>query len=181
MKGEDIAALVEAAPPSDAVPSDLFSTRLFEETAGLPLFLMEYLALASDQPKDRDLDWTLPISIQDLLRSRLVAVSEIGNQLLTTAAVIGHSFDYTTLREASGRSDDETVAAIEILTELRLIEEAGDTGETRDVVYDFYHPKLRTVIYNDTSQARRRLLHQRVAQILARKNRSGAIQAAEIA
>ena len=178
---EDISALVEAVQPDTAVQNDVFSTRLLEETAGLPLFLVEYLALSSEQSGEQELDWALPLSVQDVLRSRLVSVSEIGQQLLTTAAVIGHSFDYSTLREASGRSDEETVAAIETLTELRLIEEAGDLGENRDVVYDFYHPKLRTVIYNDTSQARRRLLHQRVGQILARKNRSGGPQAAEIA
>ncbi|MDQ3894287.1 MAG: tetratricopeptide repeat protein [Actinomycetota bacterium] len=76
------------------------------------------------------------------------------------AAVIGRSFDSETVREASGRSDDEVVTALEELTRRGLIREAGET-------YDFSHEQVRTLVYEDTSLARRRLLHRRVAEALA--------------
>src|SRR5713226_10483319 len=67
----------------------------------------------------------LPISggVRDLLQSRLVAVSETGWQLLTTASAIGRSFDFDTLREASGRSEEETVTALEELIGQGLVAE----------------------------------------------------------
>ncbi|HEX9438317.1 MAG TPA: tetratricopeptide repeat protein, partial [Roseiflexaceae bacterium] len=112
-------------------------------------------------------DWSLPSGARDLLRSRLAAVSETGWQLLTTAAVIGRSFDFNTLRAASGRSDEETVAALEILIGQGLVAEMSGGATEQALTYDFSHEKLRALVYEETSLARRRLLHRRVAEALA--------------
>jgi predicted ATPase len=118
----------------------MFGRRLYQETEGLPFFLVEYLAalegqtgksqipisnLQSPQPATLDPQpfWPMPTRVRDLLHSRLAAVSETGWQLLNTAAVIGRSFDFDTLREASGRSEEETINALEELLARRLIEE----------------------------------------------------------
>jgi len=141
--------------------------RLYQETEGLPFFLVEYLtAMSKGMLTNGNEDWSLPSGVRDLLHSRLVGVDEIGWQLLNTAAVIGRSFDFDTLREASGRSEEETVAALEELIAQGLVEEMrGGTGE-RIPTYDFSHEKLRALVYEETSLARRRLLHRRVAEVL---------------
>lgn len=145
--------------------------RLYDETEGLPLFVGEYLAaivkgsLAPDEEA-----WSLPGGVRDLLHGRLRAVGETGWQLLNTAAVIGRSFDFDTVREASGRSEEEAVAALEELTDKGLVEEVKGAGE-RSPAYDFGHEKLRALVYEETSLARRRLLHRRVAEALARRAR----------
>ena len=146
--------------------------RLYRETEGLPFFLVEYLTMmARGADAGGDVAWPMPGGVRDLLRTRLEAVSETGRQLLTSAAVIGRSFDFDTLRAASGRSDEETVSGLESLIAQRLIEEVRGGGEPpaaalRELSYDFGHEKLRALVYEETSLARRRLLHRRVAEAL---------------
>ena len=93
-------------------------------------------------------------------------MSETGWQLLTAAAVIGRSFDFDTLREASGRSEEETVTALEELHTMRLIREVQNGTSEQALIYDFNHEKLRELVYEETSLARRRLLHRRIAEAL---------------
>jgi DNA-binding SARP family transcriptional activator len=151
--------------------ADGLGRRLYDETEGLPLFLGEYLAaIATGALGAEDEIWSLPGGVRDLLHGRLGAVEETGWQLLNTAAVIGRSFDFDTVREASGRSEEEVIAALEELTDQGLVEEVKGTGE-RAVAYDFGHEKLRTLVYEETSLARRRLLHRRVAEAFVRRAR----------
>ncbi len=155
--------------------------RLHAETEGLPYFVLEYLAaLPSDLEGWTEADWRPPASVREVLLSHLTRVSQTGSQLLTTAAAIGRSFDFETLRAASGRSAEEVVAGLEDLLRAGLIQEiqALETGESP--VYDFRHEQLRRVVYGQTSLARRRLLHRRAAEaLLARPGRraTGALAA----
>jgi predicted ATPase len=87
--------------------------------------------------------------------------------LLAAAAVIGRSFDFDTLREASGRSEEEAVTALEGLISHRLIREVPNESDESSPLYDFSHDKLRALAYEEISLARRRLLHRRVAGTLA--------------
>src|SRR5438067_2273347 len=81
-----------------ALPGGLVE-RLYSETEGLPFFLVEYLTAITTGvlTADND-DWSLPGGVRDLLHSRVVDVSETGWQLLSTAAVIGRSFEFYILR-----------------------------------------------------------------------------------
>jgi predicted ATPase len=137
-------------------PTEL-AAKLFYKSEGLPFFLNAYLT----QP-DPGEDW--PDSFRDLLHTRLNSVDQTGQQLLQAAAVIGRSFDYDTLRSTSGRSDDETVQAVETLLAHGLIMESPSAEAS--LQYDFSHQALRDLVYEDTSFTRRRLLHRRVAEAL---------------
>jgi predicted ATPase/DNA-binding SARP family transcriptional activator len=150
----DVAELVGAVAPERAGET----AWLHRETEGLPFFLVEYLAAGASP------DGSLPDGVRDLLAARAAVAGETGWQLLTAAAVIGRSFDVEILRQASGRGDEETVAALEELTVRGLVREVGD-------VYDFTHDKLRAFVYEEAGLARRRLLHRRVAEALGRRGR----------
>jgi predicted ATPase/DNA-binding SARP family transcriptional activator len=172
-------ATVEALVGTVVGNADGLGRRLYDETEGLPLFLGEYLAaITNGSLAAEDEAWSLPGGVRDLLHGRLGAVGETGWQLLNAAAVIGRSFDFDTVREASGRSEEEAVAALEELTGQGLVEEVKGAGE-RIIVYDFGHEKLRALVYEETSLARRRLLHRRVAESLAhrahRRRETGAL------
>lgn len=148
LSADDTAALVLAArPDADAG----LPRRLHEATEGLPFLLVEYLSAP-----DAGAGGSLPAGARQVLRSRITPVSETARQVLAAAAVIGRSFDVDTVRAASGRGDEETVAALEELVAHGLIREA-------DFDYDFGHEQLRTLVYEETSLARRRLLHGRAA------------------
>ncbi|MBE0696220.1 MAG: tetratricopeptide repeat protein [Anaerolineaceae bacterium] len=144
------------------LPRDL-ETRLYQESEGLPFIALEYLRTVDP----RITDWKLPRGVRDLLHQRLQMPGEAARQLLTAGAVIGRSFDFSTLQAVSGRSEMETIAGLEELVELGLIRESDESH------YDFTHEKLRQVAYEETSQARRRLLHLRTAETLAAANHGG--------
>ena len=159
-------AAVEELVSSAGRTRDL-GPRLYEETEGLPLFLVEYLAAIGGGTVEAEGGaWSLPDGVRGLLHGRLRALGETDTQLLAAAAVIGRSFDFDTAREASGRGEEETIAALEALISARLIREVSqEAGE--GPVYDFSHDKLRALVYEETSLARKRLLHRRVAEAIS--------------
>jgi DNA-binding SARP family transcriptional activator len=154
----EVAELVSAVAPAQAGAAGL----LHERTEGLPFLVLEYLAAAGD---DGTLPALPPGGARDLLQARVRGIGDAARQVLATAAVLGRSFDVDTARAASGRSDDEAVAALEELTARGLVHEVG--GD----VYDFGHGLVRDLVYAETSLARRRLLHRRVGEALATRAR----------
>jgi DNA-binding SARP family transcriptional activator len=164
----EVAELVRAVAPGRADTA----RDLHRETEGLPFFLVEYLATMTASG-DGAAAPALPSGVRELLRARLGSVGETGWQLLTAAAVIGRSFDFELVREASGRSEEEAVAALEELLVRGLVHEV-DEGERAAAAYDFNHEKLRALAYEETSLPRRRLLHRRVATALAGRGRGRA-------
>jgi DNA-binding SARP family transcriptional activator len=158
----EVAVLVDAVRPS-AAPE--LVQRIYVESEGLPLFVAEYLAVlrAGGEPADEP----LPHEMRGLLEARLGGLGAMGRQLLETAAVMGRSFDLDSVRVASGRSDDEAAEGIDELMGRGLVRELAGP----EPAYDFTHEKLRTLVYEDVGQARRRLLHGRVADAISRSTR----------
>lgn len=168
----EVSEMVRSVSDPGAALSPGLAERLYQETEGLPFFVVEYLnALEHGLQAAGPGEWALPLGARDLLRSRLRRVSETGRQLLHAAAVIGRSFDFDTLHQASGRSEEEAVVALEELIALGIVTEmrGGDSAQT--LTYDFNHEKLRGLAYEETSLARRRLLHRRIAEALAGHSR----------
>ena len=135
--------------------------QLYRDTEGLPLFIAELLIGGGEAGAG---------GVRAALETRLDAVSEAATQVLAAAALIGRTFDSETVRDASGRSDDEVAAALEELTNRGLIVE-------RDATYDFGHERLRAVAEERIGLARRRLLHRRIAEALVARHKDSAIVA----
>jgi tetratricopeptide (TPR) repeat protein len=156
----DVQGLVSAVQlPADP---DLLE-RIYAESEGLPLFVHEYLALLYANPAlQREVEWGMPLEIHELLRSRVSQVSEIARQILDTAAVIRRSFDLELVRECSGRGEEETVDGADELERRGILRDGGGSVP----IYEFCHEKLRAVVYQELSMARRRLLHRRAAQTI---------------
>ena len=130
---------------------------LFAETRGLPFFVVEYL----DSLGEDATDWPLPAGVRDVLETRLASTSEVAGQVVAAAAVLGRPFEPELVRDVSGRSDEETVSAIEELSARGILADL-DTG-----VHEFRHEQMRKVAYERTSLGRRRLLHRRAADALS--------------
>jgi predicted ATPase len=113
------------------VPFDL-ALRLFEQTEGLPLFLIVCIEAIADDSTALE---TIPAGMRDLLRARVERLSEMSRQLLAAASVVGHSFNFETLHVVSGRSEDEATSALDELVSRRMVQEpdAGVSG----VRFDF--------------------------------------------
>lgn len=132
--------------------------RLLRQTGGLPLLVNGYLQAQSSGPSEE----STPQSVRAALSGRLAGLSETARQVVAAAAVIGTRIDPDVLRETCGRGEAETVAAIEEAQRLGVIVEsaAGDG-------YDFPYEAMRTIVLDELTLARRRLLHGRAADALA--------------
>ena len=149
----EVARLVEADAPEHLPRLD----ELISPTEGIPYFLVEFLSTldASDGPA------VVPTGVLDLLEERIESISNLGVQVLSTAAVIGSSFSHQLLGAVSGRSPDETVQGLEELLTRRMIREAPEAD-----TFDFDHEQLRNLAYARTTAPRRTLLHSRLADEL---------------
>ncbi len=155
---DEVAAIVRAMRPSEN-PNDALIDAFVADSEGLPLHLVA--ALASGEPPGT----VMPRGVQALLRERIGSVGGTAAQLLSAAAVIGRSFDLTTVRQASGRSEEEAIEAIEELMHRGIVREVP-VAVGPSVRYDFTHRRMRDVAYEATSLGRRRLLHRRTADAL---------------
>jgi DNA-binding SARP family transcriptional activator len=158
---DEVGTLVKAALPGGAVPD--LARRVYVESEGLPLFVAEYLAAlgAGGDPGEE----TLPAEVRNVLDARLGGLGDVARQVLGAAAAIGRSFDLDIVRQASGRGDEETVDALEELVANGVVRETPGP----EPAFDFSHQKLRALVYDKTSLARRRLLHGRVATALSKR------------
>jgi DNA-binding SARP family transcriptional activator/tetratricopeptide (TPR) repeat protein len=154
---DEVAVIVRAMRPDDS--DDKLIDAFMADSEGLPLQVVA--ALASGEPPGS----AMSRGVYALLHERIASVGETAAQVLSAAAVIGRSFDLATVRHASGRSEEETVDAVEELMRRGIVrEDPGAAGAS--VRYDFAHGRMLDVAYEATSLARRRLLHRRTADAL---------------
>jgi predicted ATPase/DNA-binding SARP family transcriptional activator len=118
------------------------------QSGGNPYFLSELRRAGAGQ---------LPGDLASLLRARIRAgLPAAAQQVLQAAAVLGESFDAALLRATAGRSEEETLDAIEALLDADIL--AIDGG-----AYRFVHPLVAAVVQNDLAPERRTFLHRRAA------------------
>jgi predicted ATPase/DNA-binding SARP family transcriptional activator len=151
-----VAALVAAAGRGEDADAGMLD-ELMRASEGLPLYVVEALAHGANAGGG------MPRGVRAVLRQRLTSIDGATSQILAAAALIGRSFDLSTVRHASGRSEDETVVALDELAHRGMIRELPG-GEGPAVRFDFSHSALRDLAEESTSLARRLLLHRRIAE-----------------
>ena len=155
-----VASLVAALAPS-RVDEPGAVDALVARSEGLPLYVVE--ALAAPTQSLPDADAAVPAGVRTLVAERLATLDAAATQLLAAAAVIGRSFDVDTLRQVSGRSEDEAVDGLDRLVRRGFIRETAEPASLHPA-FDFVHGSIRDVVLDQASLARRRLLHRRAAE-----------------
>ena len=108
----------------------------------------------------------LPETIAAVLEGRLNKLGEACQALLSKAAVLGRSFEFSLLVRmtgAVGNNEDDTLDLLEEALRSGLLTEEV-TGSR--IVYHFWHPLIVSHLYERLSAARRAQLHRRAAQAL---------------
>jgi predicted ATPase len=165
---------------ADGVP---FVQWLFNKTQGQPLYVEELLRALLERQMLRaiprsDGTWAvdtsatdsdiaqwhdiLPSRIHDTIRMRLTHISSGARILLSAASVLCHDFTFEQLCHVTEFQDNDALQAIdELVCHHLLIEQVNEV-----VTYCFSHDTLREVVYNETTEIRRRVFHRRVLQLL---------------
>jgi DNA-binding SARP family transcriptional activator/predicted ATPase len=147
--------------------------RLYQETEGNPLFVVETVRAGVDRRLEIG-DWrlesqsqspssnlqSLPPRVHAVIVTRLAQLSAPARELAGLAATVGRAFTFDVLGQASDGGEDSLVRGLDELWQRRIVREHGAHA------YDFTHDKLREVAYAEVSPIRRRLLHRRVAQAM---------------
>ncbi|HEY3587253.1 MAG TPA: hypothetical protein VGK85_08870, partial [Myxococcaceae bacterium] len=147
---------------------EIAALRLFRETEGNPLFVVEMaragLGAATPPMKDRPdpARVALPSKVQAIIESRLAQLSQPARELARVAAAIGRGFGLDLLLASGQIPEDVAVRALDELWQRRIVREMG-AGH-----YDFTHDKIREVTYAEIGPAQRRFLHHRIAAALER-------------
>ncbi len=137
------------------------ATRLYRETEGNPLFIVETVRAGGGGPAgvpEHSIP-ELPPRAHAVIAGRLAQLSDHAREIAAAAAVIGRAFDLEVLARLVG-DEEVVVRALDELWRKRIVREQGPNA------YDFTHDKLRDVAYGETSAPQRRRLHRRVAEAL---------------
>lgn len=162
---ELLATLSGQAPPPSA------ARIVFDHTEGNPFFVEEVFRHLVDEGRlfDPEGAWReglrsaelrVPQGVRLVIGRRLERLAEEVRRVLTTAAVIGRSFDLRLLEHLERARPDAALEAVEAALQAHVIEAEGDG---RDARYRFVHELVRQTLAVALSLPRRQRLHARVA------------------
>ena len=159
---------VAAGHDLDAATSRL-ARAIYAETEGNPFFIAEVLRhlIESGGVRREGERWVvadaehvaIPEGVRDVVGRRLSRLSDVANEVLTIAAVMGRDFDIGVLAVLEG-NEDAPLDALDEAVRARLVEETGVDE------YRFTHALVRTTLYEELSATRRRRLHRQVADAI---------------
>jgi len=161
-----------------------FSARLHAETEGNPFFVVETLRTLVEEGllfRDEGGVWStpwdestqdyaelpLPVGVMQSIERRLARLPAALTDLLNLAATIGRWLDFRLWLAASGREEEELLAAGDELCARGLFV-VTDPALASGADYAFAHDLIRRVTCERLSGPRRRLYHRRVAEALTR-------------
>jgi len=133
--------------------------RIAEASGGNPFFALEIARALTRAPDERAPDDPLPVPrvLQELVGDRLRALSAIAQEAVLAAASLSRPRVPIVVEALSTEAD--------VLPALLEAEDAAVLVTERDRIR-FTHPLLASVVYGSASDARRRQLHARLAEVV---------------
>jgi tetratricopeptide (TPR) repeat protein len=161
---------------------------LFAETGGQPFFILETLRALVDRgvltrQRRTDGDWVLDVTVlagdctdlrgflapgvRTAIRTRLDQLTLAAVALLQGGAVLGHGFHFDVLCQVAALDESAGLAALDgVLAGGLLRETLSAAGPTLEPRYFFSHDRIRDIVYQELSAARRQALHRRALAAL---------------
>ncbi|MEZ4736921.1 MAG: BTAD domain-containing putative transcriptional regulator [Caldilineaceae bacterium] len=151
--------------------ADDAAARLFDDTAGNPLFVIESMradpakAVVTSLPMypeniSSQEQRFVPAKIYSVIQARLAQLSPQAQRLAQFGAAIGRAFDLPLLAKASAWDNEAVLTLLDELWQRRIVKEVDG------VQFDFAHDRIRDVTYAEISPIQRRLLHHKIASAL---------------
>ena len=167
----EISLLIERIIGNKRLP-DKLKQDIVERTDGIPLFVEEMtkavVEAESEQSSERmtaaipSPSVAVPASLHASLMARLDRLGP-AKEVAQIAAVLGRNFSHDLLTAAAGKEEVELQAALDRLMGAGLLFRQGIPPHA---TYLFKHGLVQDAAYSTLLRERRRLLHQRIAEIL---------------
>ncbi|MEW6623775.1 MAG: AAA family ATPase [Bacillota bacterium] len=136
--------------------------KIYHETEGNTFFLVECLnSIKANGQFDK-----MSSKMLDILQSRFLDVSVEGMKLLHLLSMFFHRVQVDILSDLTGKDELDLMDILSELVGKGLIREVI---EPQKISVEFTHQKLREYIYVHQSEFKKRLLHEKVAQVLERR------------
>jgi predicted ATPase/class 3 adenylate cyclase len=160
------------------------------KTGGNPFFVGEFLrelnrdGLLRFEAQQREFQWELEAvrqrhttdNVVDLVIERVAKLPAATREALEFAAVVGHSFNLSTLAQVAGRSTQQVradlAAALEndvlvpVGDDYKYTALAGDSQRAGQILYAFLHDRVQQAVYGAIPIDRRPGAHHRVGRLL---------------
>ncbi|MBE6081195.1 MAG: tetratricopeptide repeat protein [Tissierellaceae bacterium] len=155
---EEVKMFVKTLFP-DIHISDKTLRKIYSETEGNTFFLTEYLNIIKSNGDTN----IMSIKMKDILKSRFLYISEEGKKILNIASIFFDGVPLEILKNLTGKEDLELIDIIEELENKFILKELKIDGE---INFKFTHQKLREFVYMNQSEGRKRILHNKIGDLL---------------
>jgi len=152
-------------------------TFVLQRTEGNPFLVMQLLRTMREEGVFTNTGsawvWTIPASLplpagmSDLVGRRLSRLPADAAKILVTAAAIGRTFSLSLLADAAGAEMDAVLDAVDSGLATSVLE---PVHEQDDDSYRFAHALLVDAVLHTVSPARQRMIHRRIADLLAARS-----------
>lgn len=138
--------------------------KIFNETEGNTYFIVEVL---NSIKENIDYDF-MTSKMKDFIKTRFLNITGDKRDVLNIISLFFDGVKIDMLKELTNIDEHEIIDIIEDLGKKNIIEQKLIDNE---VIFKFTHQKLRKYIYENLSMIRRRVLHEKAAQVLERSLR----------
>lgn len=170
----DLRELIAARYPVGAADTSRLIVYLHGRAEGNPLFVGELLRTLEEGGILRATDggWALgdltrlrvPPLLRQVIDGRLARLGEESQALLGVAAVVGQEVPLALWSAATDTGEEALLPVVERAVEAHLLIETPEGMRVH-----FAHALIREALYEGVSPARRRLLHRRIAELIAER------------
>jgi DNA-binding SARP family transcriptional activator/tetratricopeptide (TPR) repeat protein len=152
----EVMNFIDEALPERKLDLEL-KERIYVETEGNTFFIVEFL----NTIRENGYFNLMNSRIQDVLKTRFIDISEEGKKILNVISLFFDEVDLDILETITGQKILDILDVIEELKRKQLIKEIDYDGR---ISFKFTHQKLREFVYYNQSEAKRRILHSKIAR-----------------